>query len=42
VDLFTAERRDVLRKQDGTLKLARREILLDQTVLESHNLSFFF
>jgi ethylbenzene dioxygenase beta subunit len=42
VDLLTGERRDVLRKQDGGLKLLRRQILLDQTVLESHNLSFFF
>ena len=42
IDLLTGERRDVLRKQDGGLKLLRRQILLDQTVLESHNLSFFF
>lgn len=42
LELFSGERRDVLRKQDGVLKLARRQILLDQTVLESHNLSVFF
>jgi 3-phenylpropionate/cinnamic acid dioxygenase small subunit len=41
VDLLSGERLDVLRNQDGMLKLARRQILLDQTVLESHNLSFF-
>jgi ethylbenzene dioxygenase subunit beta len=41
-DVFTGERRDVLRRQDGVLKLARRTIFIDQTVLESHNLSMFF
>jgi 3-phenylpropionate/cinnamic acid dioxygenase small subunit len=41
VDLISGERRDVLRKEDGVLKLASREILLDHTVLESHNLSTF-
>jgi ethylbenzene dioxygenase beta subunit len=42
VNLICGERRDVLRKQDGMLKLASRQILLDHTVLESHNLSTFF
>ena len=42
VDLFPGERLDVLRKEDGGLKLARRRILLDETVLESHNLSVLF
>ena len=41
-DFFTGERVDLLRREDGALKLARRTILLDQTVLEAHNLSLFF
>lgn len=41
-DLFCGERQDTLRRQDSALKLTRRRILLDQTVLESHNLSIFF
>jgi 3-phenylpropionate/cinnamic acid dioxygenase small subunit len=42
LELFSGERRDVLRKQGGILKLVHRQILLDQTVLDSHNLSVFF
>jgi 3-phenylpropionate/cinnamic acid dioxygenase small subunit len=42
LDVFTGERRDTLRRVADTLKLARRRILLDQTVMESHNLSIFF
>jgi 3-phenylpropionate/cinnamic acid dioxygenase small subunit len=41
-DFFTGERADVLRREGAGLKLARRTILLDQTVLDSHNLSLFF
>jgi 3-phenylpropionate/cinnamic acid dioxygenase small subunit len=40
-DFFTGERVDVLRREGTDLKLARRTILLDQTVLDSHNLSLF-
>lgn len=41
-DLFTGERRDVLRRdEEGALLLAKRLILLDQTVLLSYNLSIF-
>lgn len=40
-DTVSAERRDVLRREDEGLKLARREILLDHTVLTMHNLSVF-
>lgn len=40
-DTVSAERRDVLRREDGELRLARREILLDHTVLTTHNLSVF-
>jgi 3-phenylpropionate/cinnamic acid dioxygenase small subunit len=42
MDLFSAERCDVLRTHDGALKLASRKILLDHTVLDAHNLSIFF
>jgi 3-phenylpropionate/cinnamic acid dioxygenase small subunit len=41
-DFFTGDRIDVLRREGENLKLARRTILLDQTVLEAHNLSVFF
>ena len=41
-DLFVGARDDVLRKVDGKWKIARRTILLDQTVLSSANLSVFF
>ena len=40
-DLLSAERRDVLRKEDGQWKLKRRVILLDHSVLMTHNLSVF-
>lgn len=41
-DILSGERQDILRRLDGGLRLARREIYLDQTVIETHNLSFFF
>lgn len=42
-DLFTGERDDTLRRDEaGALRLARRVILLDQTVLQAYNLSIFF
>ncbi|MBA3473513.1 MAG: aromatic-ring-hydroxylating dioxygenase subunit beta [Rubrobacter sp.] len=40
-DLISAERKDILRKEDGQWKLKRREILLDHSVLMTHNLSVF-
>ena len=40
-DLFSGERRDLLRRVDGNWKLARREILLDQTILGAQDLSIF-
>ncbi|WP_047865316.1 aromatic-ring-hydroxylating dioxygenase subunit beta [Rubrobacter aplysinae] len=40
-DLISAERRDVLRRSEEGLRLARREILLDHSVLTTHNLSIF-
>lgn len=42
-DLFTGERRDVLRRGDGQqLLLAHRTYYLDQTVLRAMNLSILF
>jgi 3-phenylpropionate/cinnamic acid dioxygenase small subunit len=38
-DLFTGERHDTLRREDGALRLARRIVYFDQTALRSHNLS---
>jgi ethylbenzene dioxygenase subunit beta len=40
--LLSGERQDVLRVEDGALKLYRRTILLDLTVIETHNLAIFF
>ncbi|HLI23299.1 MAG TPA: 3-phenylpropionate/cinnamic acid dioxygenase subunit beta [Stellaceae bacterium] len=42
VDLFMGKRVDVLRRQDGALKVLRRAIYLDQSVLLSRNLTTFF
>lgn len=39
--LMSAERRDVVRRVDGGFNLARREILLDQSVLGMPNLAVF-
>lgn len=41
-DLFFGQRQDVLRPIDRSWRIARRKILLDQTVLASDNLSIFF
>ncbi|HEX5911621.1 MAG TPA: 3-phenylpropionate/cinnamic acid dioxygenase subunit beta, partial [Rubrobacter sp.] len=41
-DVLSAERIDVLRKQDDGWRLRRREILLDHSVVMTHNLSVFF
>ncbi len=41
-DNWLGLRRDVLRKTDGSYKIANRKIFLDQTVLLSRNLSNFF
>lgn len=40
-DLLSAERSDVLRRVDGVLKLARRDILVDESVLRTQNLAVF-
>jgi 3-phenylpropionate/cinnamic acid dioxygenase small subunit len=42
VDLFIGKRVDVLRREQGTLKVLRRTIYLDQSVLLSRNLTTFF
>lgn len=40
-DLISGERHDVLRRVDGTLKLAHRRVLIDTTVLDAGSLSIF-
>ena len=41
-DSWMGRRLDVLRKVDGELKIAKRHIFLDHTVVESQNMSNFF
>ncbi len=41
-DLLSGRRQDVLRFVDGQWKIAKRIVLLDQTTLATHNISFFF
>lgn len=41
-DLFIGKRSDVLRREQGVLKVLRRTIYLDQSVLLSRNLTTFF
>jgi 3-phenylpropionate/cinnamic acid dioxygenase small subunit len=41
-NLLTADRRDVLRRTADGWEIARRTVILDQTTLATHNLSFFF
>jgi phthalate 3,4-dioxygenase subunit beta len=40
-DLVSAERTDVLRQVDGELRLARRDVLVDESVLRTQNLAVF-
>lgn len=40
--LFSAERRDVLQRVDGRLRLARRTAVLDEAVIGTRNMSVFF
>lgn len=40
-DLLSARRTDLLRRVDGVLKIARREVLLDESVLRTQNLAVF-
>lgn len=42
IDIISGERRDLLRREaDGSFKLARREVILDQAVLNTPNLAVF-
>ena len=41
-DLLVGKREDLLRRVDGSLRIARRTIILDQSVLLAKNLTFFF
>ena len=41
-DILVGKREDVVRKEGGEWKLARRNIFLDQNVLLAKNLTFFF
>jgi phthalate 3,4-dioxygenase beta subunit len=40
-DLLSAERTDVVRSTDGGFKITRREILVDESVLNTQNLAVF-
>ena len=41
-DLVSCERHDVLRRDNGALRLALREVLVDESVLRTQNLAIFF
>ena len=41
-DILVGRREDLLRRENGALKIARRNIFLDQTVVSADNLSIFF
>ena len=41
-DIFVGQRTDLLRSEDGRWKVAKREILLDQSTLLAKNLTIFF
>jgi len=41
-DLIPCERHDILRRESGRLKLARREVIVDQAVIGTPNLGIFF
>jgi 3-phenylpropionate/cinnamic acid dioxygenase small subunit len=41
-DLLVGKREDLLRRVDGGWRIARRKIVLDQSVLLTKNLAFFF
>ncbi len=41
-DLLVGKREDLLRRENGSWKIARRKIVLDQSVLLVKNLTFFF
>lgn len=41
-DLLVGKREDLLRRVDGGWRIARRKVILDQSVLLVKNLTFFF
>jgi 3-phenylpropionate/cinnamic acid dioxygenase small subunit len=41
-DILVGRREDILRREDGRWRIARRQVLLDQNVLLAKNLTFFF
>ena len=41
-DILVGKREDLLRRVDGQWQIARRKIILDQNVLMTKNLTFFF
>ena len=41
-DILVGKREDLLRRVDGAWRIARRKIILDQSVLLVKNLTFFF
>jgi ethylbenzene dioxygenase subunit beta len=40
--ILSGERHDVLRREEGVLRLLERRVLLDLTAIGTHNLSIFF
>ena len=40
-DMFVGARQDILRRLNGSFKIARRTIILDQAVLDAKNISVF-
>jgi 3-phenylpropionate/cinnamic acid dioxygenase small subunit len=42
LDLIAGAREDVVRRTEAGLRLARRIVILDQSVVPTHNLGFFF
>ena len=40
-DIFVGARQDILRRVNGSFKIARRTIILDQAVLDAKNISVF-
>ena len=40
-DIYVGTRQDTLKRVDGQLKIARRTIILDQTILDARNISIF-
>lgn len=41
-DFFIGKREDVLKRVDGSWKIAQRKIILDQNVLQAKNITVFF